>query len=229
MDKLAFKNSMDIVLKQRNLFLMLSILLGIANILLSFSLFRTDSRTILVPGISQEMTISSKAVSSSYIEEMSLMFLSNLLDLTPRDIGHKKELVLKYTSNNSPSYIKDIVEYFLIAEREYKRFGLTTYFTAKNLEIDRDNLTVIAHGILTSTWGKSGYKTESEDYQLEFDWYGGVLRLKSFERILSSDRITKLKSKEDKSNQILGIEKYDQNLDSESENDKLISNVRIMK
>ena len=206
MEKIFLENSLNKYLRQRNLFLLIGVCLVLSNLMFALAFLRLDNQTILVPGLRQEMSVSKKGVSISYLEEMSLMFLSNLLDLSPGDVAHKKELVLKYTSGNDREYFKDLNEYFVGAENDYKRFGLTTYFTAKNLEIDIENLTVIAHGILTSSWGKSGYKSENEDYKLEFDWYGGILRLKTFERVLSEDRIKKEKTKTRKTNEILGLE-----------------------
>lgn len=206
MEKIFLENSLNKYLRQRNLFLLIGAILLLSNLMLGFAFIRLDNQTVLVPGLRQEMSVSKKGVSVSYLEEMSLMFLSNLLDLSPNDVAHKKDLVLKYTSNSDMGYFKDLKEYFSEAENDYKRFGLTTYFTAKNLKIDINNLTVHAHGILTSSWGKNGYKSESEEYRLEFDWYGGILRLKTFERILSEEKRIKEKNHNRKANKVLGIE-----------------------
>ena len=46
----------------------------------------------------------------------------------------------------------------------------------------------MAHGVLTSYYGKAGHETEDEDYKLEFEYQGGSLRLKSFARIINEAR-----------------------------------------
>ncbi len=183
------------ITRQRNLFLGGMVLMCLSNLLLGFKIAIQETTTVLVPALRQEMIISSSGVSKSYIEEMTLLFLSNLLDLSPSDIEHKKDLILKYTSNSNKEAARKLVDYFLKCEMDYKRFDLTTYFSVKNLEIDMEHLIVIARGILTSYYGKSGYESEQETYKLEFDFQGGMLRLKSFVRIVDEERAAKDKAR----------------------------------
>jgi hypothetical protein len=119
---------------------------------------------------------------------MSLLFLSNLLDLSPNDIGHKKDLIVKYASSSDKKAIQNLLDYFTNAARDYKMFNLSTFYSVKNLEIDLENLTVIAHGILTSYYGKGGHDSQNEDYKLVFEYQGGNLRLKSFVRLIDAEK-----------------------------------------
>jgi len=183
------------ITRQRNLFLAASAVSLVSNLFLGIKVATVDEKIVLVPALRQEMMVSKSGVSKSYIEEMSLLFLSNLLDLSPSDIGHKKELILKYTSNSDKRALKEVIEYFTTCERNYKRFDLTTYFSVKNLEIDLENLSVIAHGILTSYYGKAGHESENEDYRLDFEFQGGNLRLKAFMRIVDEDKKARDKAK----------------------------------
>jgi len=195
MHKSVLLENVGIIKKQRNMFLVVSSALLLSNTLLAIKTLSASREVILVPGIRSEMLISSSGVSKSYLEEMSMMFLSNLLDLSPSDIEHKKDLILSFTSNSNKKSINHLVEYFDSCIKDYKRFNLTTYFSVKNLEIDLNNLTVIAHGILTSYYGKSGHELENEDYRLEFEYHGGVLRLKSFERMVDDEKRARDKTK----------------------------------
>lgn len=190
--------NIDKIKKQRNMFLATSILMVISNLLLVLRISSIDQKVVLVPALRQEMMVSKNGVSKSYLEEMSLLFLSNLLDLSPSDIGHKKELIMKYTSSSDKDALDNLIEYFVTAAREYKTFGLTTFFSVKNLEIDLENLSVIAHGILTSHYGKAGYESENETYKLAFDYQGGNLRLKSFSRFLDEEKLKKVSDKNKK-------------------------------
>ncbi len=183
------------ITKQRNLFLATSALMLVSNLFLGIKVATVDQKIVLVPALRQEMMVSKSGVSKSYIEEMSLLFLSNLLDLSPSDIGHKKELILKYTSNSDKKALDRLIDYFMTSERNYKRFDLTTYFSVKNLEIDLENLSVIAHGVLTSYYGKAGHESENEDYKLDFEFQGGNLRLKSFVRLVDADKKKRDQSK----------------------------------
>ncbi len=195
MHKSVLLENVGIIKKQRNMFLIISSALLFSNSILSIKIFTASKEVILVPGIRSEMLVSNSVVSKSYLEEMSLMFLSNLLDLSPSDIEHKKDLILNFTSNSNKKSVNHLIEYFNKCIKDYKRFGLTTYFSVKNLEIDLNQLTVIAHGILTSYYGKSGHESENEDYRLEFEYHGGVLRLKSFERIIDDEKRSRDKAK----------------------------------
>lgn len=171
------------VIRQRNLFLTLVLGLALSNLLLALKLVTFDQRIILVPGLQQEMSVSNKQVSSSYLEQMAMVFLSALLDISPHDIQYKKALVLKSTSNSSRAYSKAINDYFAKAEEEYSHFNLATYFTVKNLQINQSDLQVVAHGILTSWFGKSGHEVKEVSYLMSFDYSGGVLRLKEFQQV----------------------------------------------
>ena len=66
-----------------------------------------------------------------------------------------------------------------------KNFDLVTYFTVKNMEIDEGSGEVIAHGILTSRYGKHGFESNPTSYRLSFEFSGGYLRLKEFNQVVS--------------------------------------------
>jgi len=185
--KFAISN-LSQVIRQRNLFLVGMIFMLIANVVLSIKILFSDQKIIMVPGLRQEVMVSKNRISHSYLEEMTLVFLSNLLDLSPKDIAYKKALVMKYTSASNEKVMKEVAEYFAIAEEKYKKFDLTTYFTVKNMELDTEELKVLVHGILTSSYGKRGFESKAEDYFLEFEFSGGVLRLKSFMRIKKEEK-----------------------------------------
>jgi hypothetical protein len=115
---------------------------------------------------------------------MTMVFLNTLLDLSPADILHKRDWVLKYTSNSDSGFAKRINEYFADAADKYQTFDLVTYFTVKNMEIDESRGEVIAHGILTSRYGKHGFESTPTSYRLSFEFSGGYLRLKEFEAVV---------------------------------------------
>jgi len=210
--------------KQKNMFLLTSSLLLVSNTFLAIAVFTVDQKVVMVPALRHEMMVSQSGVSKSYLEEISLLFLSNLLDLSPSDIVHKKELVLKYTSSSDKKALKQLLEYFVLCEKDYKRFNLSTYFSVKNLEIDLKNLSVIAHGVLTSYYGKAGHETSSEDYKLDFEYQGGSLRLKSFVRIIDDEKKARDKAKSLKFEEVTKEEagRFDYNKSNLGEEDNAI-------
>jgi hypothetical protein len=67
---------------------------------------------------------------------------------------------------------------------EYSKFDLSTHFTVKNLQIDQKEMAVVANGVLTSWYGKKGHESREESYRISFEYNGGLLRLKGFERLV---------------------------------------------
>jgi len=174
----------DRITRQRNLFLVLTVALSITSSALSLKIVLQEERIIMVPPLSNDVTISNRKVSSGYLEQMTMVFLNSLLDLSASDVLHKRDMILKYTSNSDPSFSKKINEYFADSLEKYKNFDLVTYFTVKNMEIDEAKGEVIARGILTSRYGKHGFESNPTSYRLSFEFSGGYLRLKEFNRIV---------------------------------------------
>jgi type IV conjugative transfer system protein TraE len=181
--------------KQKNLFLGFSILLLIISCALSLKIISIDERVIMVPALRQTISVSSNEVSAGYLEEMSaLVFLPSLLDLNADNVTYKRDLILKYTSQSSKNYMKGVAAYFADAKEKYSKFDLSTHFTAKNMEIDPNNLTVIANGILTSIHGKRGHESKSVSYLISYEFKAGQLRLKEFNQIIDEKELEKLES-----------------------------------
>ena len=176
----------DRVVKQRNLFLLLTILLSIAVSSLSLRMLAMEERIIMVPPLTSEVIISNRKVSSGYLEQMTYVFLNSLLDLSATDVLHKRDMILKYTSNSDAGFTKKINEYFAESETKYKNFDLVTYFTVKNMVIDEVKNEVIANGILTSRYGKQGFESTPASYRLKYELSGGYLRLMEFNKVLDS-------------------------------------------
>lgn len=178
-----FEKNLRIIQKQRNMLLLFVILSLAANLFLAAKNFLSDKRIILVPGLNQPVWLEEKSVSSSYIEEITILMLNHLLDLSHKNIQYKKSLILNHisTSNKVPSEL--IGKYFEDIEEKYKKFDLITHFTIKDIIIDIDNLSAKAKGLLTSNYGKRGLTTSEEEYYLKFELIRGFLKLKSFENI----------------------------------------------
>lgn len=168
---------------QRNLFLVIVLIVLGGNFLLTLQLFRSKEQVIMVPGLQRELAVSSSGVSKSYLEESSLLFLSALLDLTPETLEAKRDMILKYTSSVNKKYIQQIKEYFASSAVQHKKFNMSTYFTPKELEINLKDLEVRARGTLSSNFGRKGYKEDLAEYVISFEQIGMRLKLKEFYRV----------------------------------------------
>jgi hypothetical protein len=88
MEKTIAIGNIEKVAKQRNLFLILTILLCATSLGLSIKLLTGNEKVILVPGLRGEVWTSKAGVSKGYLEETSLMYLPMLLDLNPEVIDY---------------------------------------------------------------------------------------------------------------------------------------------
>ena len=163
------------IMRQRNFFAGCMALAVVANFLLVAKLSSTTERIVMVPGITKDLVVEGSIVSQSYLEETALLFASALLDLTADTIRPKKNIILKHASTRSK-------------EEEHKKFGLATFFAAKQMQVDTKNLQVVIDGLLTSTFGKRGFEQNNVKYLLSFDYVGGHLKLKEFTQVKAKDK-----------------------------------------
>lgn len=176
--------NMERMARQRNIFLSMVGLMLLSNCLLAMKLYRSETLITAIPGLTRTVSVSESGVSETYLEEWSLLYLSALLDLSPETVEHKREMILKHTSASSKRYLQNIKEYFANSIEEHKKFGITTYFTPKSLEIDTNKLQVKARGVLTSNFGKRAKpKEENVSYLISFDQVGLSVKLKEFFRL----------------------------------------------
>lgn len=188
MDKNIGISNIESVKGQRNLLLGFTILSLSCLLLVSLKLITTEEKTILVPGLTQEVWTKEGGVSASYLEETTLMYLPLLLDLNPEIIDHKGAVIFKYVSRSDQEYMKKLQNYFAENKEKYKQFGLSTYFAVKNIEVDTKKLLVKANGILTSRYGEKGFETTPQSYLISYEWTGGKLRLKEFVQVEGKDK-----------------------------------------
>lgn len=191
MQEKILSDQVRILTKQRGLFLILTLMLSFICCGLTLKLITTRDKTILVPGLAQEVWLGQGKISESYMQELSLMYLSMLLDLNKDVIGYKEALISKYISHRSTKYMKAIRQYFSHVKEQYKQFGLSTYFSVKSLEVNASDNSVIAKGVLTTKFGDHGIDVKEASYFMNFDLAGSTLRLKEFYHLESEEELKK--------------------------------------
>ncbi|WPY01623.1 Type IV conjugative transfer system TraE-like protein (plasmid) [Candidatus Trichorickettsia mobilis] len=185
------------IIRQRNFFAGCTLLAVISNFLLVAKISSTTERIIMVPGITKDLAVEGSIVSQSYLEETALLFASALLDLTADTISLKKNIILKNTSTRSEQSLKSLQSYFAGREDEHKKFGLSTFFAPKQIQVDAKNLQVVIEGLLTSTFGKRGFEQNTLKYLLSFDYVGGHLKLKEFTQVKPKAKESNDKNKDE--------------------------------
>ena len=188
------------IMRQRNFFAGCTLLAVIANFLLVVKISSTTERIIMVPGITKDLAVEGSVVSQSYLEETALLFVSALLDLTADTISLKKNIILKHASAGSEQSLKSLQSYFADKEDEHKKFGLSTFFAPKQMQVDSKNLQVVIEGVLTSTFGKRGFDQNTLKYLLSFDYVGGHLKLKEFTQVKPKTKEGNDQNKEEEQN-----------------------------
>ena len=183
----AATGALDRAIRQRNLFILLTLILAVTTLLTAARAATSEQKIILVPGLAREMSLGESKVSQSYLEETALSFFNLLLDISPSDMEYKRQTVLKYTSRSDSAYVKAVNNYFASAREKYRNFDLATHFTVKTMRVDLGKNEVIAEGILTAVYGKKGYHSEEASYKASFEYSGGFLRLREFVKITEEE------------------------------------------
>lgn len=175
--------NIEVVARQRNIFMVLCMLSLGCLLLVSLKLLSTHERTILIPGLNQEAWATDKGVSSSYLEETTVMYLPLLLDLDSTSIDWKRDRIMTYVSNSNELNLKLLTEYFARVKEQYNQFLLSTHFALKKLVTDPEQLKVKAYGQLVSRFGDRGFESEIAAYSLSYEWVAGRLLIKEFTKL----------------------------------------------
>lgn len=183
MNKQVYVGNIDNLTRQRNVFLALAIIAISSCLLLSLRLITTHDRVILVPGLQQEVWTNDEGVSSSYLEEVSSMYLPMLLDLDSGSIDWKRDHLMRYISHSDERYMKELSGYFAAVKAKYQQFSLSTHFAVKKFEVNSKELRVKAIGQLTSRFGERGIESLPATYGLGFEWVNGKLLLTEFVKL----------------------------------------------
>ncbi|NRB10188.1 MAG: type IV conjugative transfer system protein TraE [Rickettsiaceae bacterium] len=188
MDSIVAGRNIEQIARQRNLFIVLTMLLLLILLIVSIKLITLKEKIVLVPGLNKKVWTSNAGVSTGYLEEMTIMFLPLLLNLNSETIDWNRDKLFNYISQSEAKYLRKMTEYFAAEKEKLQQFDMSTYFEPKKLEVDNKNLKVIVHGVLTSRYGQQGIKTIATSYVLQFEWISGSLKLQEFVRLVTSEK-----------------------------------------
>lgn len=173
-----FNQDLNLVTKQRNFFLGLTIGLIVIICLLMSYLLGQEKKIVVIPaGFNKEIHLSDRNITTSYLEEMSHFFANNLLDLTPDNFPYRKQIILKYVA---PKSIQALNKQLNEEELRYKEYNLKTSFVPTEFVVHQKQLLVIVSGILTSHFGQSGQKIENIKFAIKYQNNNGILLLEKF-------------------------------------------------
>lgn len=174
------KSILDKVIRQRNGYLVLAIALVFLCILLTFALCEVSlhKRTFLVPpDINRSFWVSESTVSSEYLAEMSLFFMSLRLNLTPSNVKAQRDMLLKYAD---PKYYGELKMQLVAEGDRIAKEDLSYAFYPVDFKVDAKNLTTKVTGDIKATIGKETLPDKRVNFLLKFNYSYGRLFVTSF-------------------------------------------------
>ena len=178
MDLSIAKNAIQVLIKQRNAFIILTIILLISNIILASLLFYKDEKIIILPAIETKLEFSNKFVSESYIEEISYFLAYYLFNINAENIEKHHNIVKNYVDN---SIIQLLYNYYQNKQNYHKEYGSNQYFTIEELYID--GYEVLIKGTENITLAKNQKLENKKAYKFKFGLNARKLRLIKFQEV----------------------------------------------
>lgn len=170
---------------QRNILLVIAVVLLLSNLFLSIWVFGRKERTIIIPALSEKVSVRGGEFSESYIEQMTIFFVELLLDLTAENIKYKTQILLKHVaSENYHSFLKHYKE----EEERYRKYRVATKFDIKGMRILEGGKRVEIDGLLSSRFGEESMRQKEVVYEARYKKGGGRILLEGFGKKVTSER-----------------------------------------
>lgn len=173
------------LLRHRNYLTITCAGLLLSNVFLSVACLKKDERiTLIPPELKGPVWVERGQVSSQYLEEMSLFFVSILLNKTVHSISYAHQLLLKYAAPQEMGVFK---EHLFKEEERYRKSGLSTTFYPKKVTTHENKMQVEIRGEMMGYVGQKCIFNQEEGYRFTFSYDYGRLLIKSFELITGKE------------------------------------------
>lgn len=182
MHKKIFDKKNDILVIQRNIALIVLLLVIIIAVFQSIALSRKETTTILVPfGFSDKITISSKTPHNDYLEAISRDIIYTMLNLTPNNLDYAEKSVLSNAHGSAYGKLKNQMEELKrnVASRKF-----STAFYPIAIYPDSSTLTVIIDGTLHTFFGQKEVSKDKKRYEIKYNYTAGRLSIVGFSEII---------------------------------------------
>jgi conjugal transfer pilus assembly protein TraE len=143
---------------------------------------RQERIIITPPQLTQGFWVEGNQFSPQYLEEMALHYAHFLLDVTEKNILYQGEVLLRYVTPEAYGAFKARL---LADEQNLKKNNLSTRFSASEVVIAADKLTVQLTGELMSYVGDKKISQVQETYRFQFKSRSGRLLIDGFSVIKS--------------------------------------------
>ena len=171
------------LIKQRNTSLVFAVVVLITNILLGIKiLWHSDRIVVVPPEIRKEFWVEGNRASSTYLEQMSLYFTKQMLDMTPETAGEIRTTILRHVASG---YYSAFSQNLIEQEKYLKDNSITTIFFPKSIRVDEKNKAVKVTGQIKQMVANTLVTEEEQTYMLKYQYDGVRFLISSFVRVKS--------------------------------------------
>lgn len=184
MDVKNLSSSIKKLVVQRNIFLLFSMILSCAVVLLTVLQFFKNERIVIIPTAGSSFWVEKSKVSSSYLDSMGVFLSDLLLNRSPADAEWKNKAILEHVH---PAFYHEIRKQLLQDKKRILEQEQTFVFRAQTSSSNMANYTFVLEGEFLVFIGRQGDKpvcaqAEKRKYTLGFQCQNGKLLLVSLKK-----------------------------------------------
>ena len=159
----------------------LSVCLMLA-LLIIFRIAGTERTLVVPPNVTKTFWVEDNKGGSEYLVQMSSFVAYLLLDVTPKSIEWKKDMLLKWCLPDNAGAIKTRQD---LEATRLKQLNASTYFQLQQLVPDEESQSVTLTGFLLTQVNGTKTSDVQKTYRAEFAFRGGRVHLKDFKEVKS--------------------------------------------
>lgn len=151
----------------------------LATVLLTVLVWRQSGRERVVlvpPTLHKTFWVDGERASAEYLEQMAYFLAQLTLNVTPQNVEHQGQVLLRYAS---PEAYGELRTALTATAARIKRDGASTVFSAQDLLVDEPGQRVGIRGMLTTFISDRRVAQTVRGYQVELQYAGGRIFLKS--------------------------------------------------
>lgn len=180
---LVFQQDLKASHRMQAMLMVLCAVLIASNLLLTiFAMYQSRKVwTLVVPTvITQPFKFNKLQVDNNYLQQMSLFFLGERLNVTPETVDASYSLLLGYLSAEDYHDIDTVLSHEAKTIKEGK---ISSTFFANKIQVLPNKLTVNIDGTLSLWAGSQFISVEKKSYVLQYTYNNGRLLIKTFSEV----------------------------------------------
>lgn len=166
------------ITKQRNILVIVCVVLISISLLQAISAFRAEKSVVLVPSFfNGETSLSNKRVSASYLENITRDVINTMLDVTPDNANYSATQILKITH---PQFYGTLKQQLNSRTEDVVSRKITTNFYPKSMFVNTAKNQVLVSGKLLTFLGTKMVLEEEKSYSIVYEYNNFQLLIVDF-------------------------------------------------